>query len=204
MSEKIHFGVTEVHFERGRATLVVEVIGWETFSCENGIQINGYDFTEILEEGYSIREREFKLGDLVRKKSGSEWEGKIVGFYSTELNPDGYCVESNKHLGSVQIYPGKALEKVQTVGLWHEAKKPKYWIGTAAGNTWVICSKADRLLAVGRTQEEVEKAVIKLNREDTPLLRQGKEGRIEVCWGNHFGREACEYELLFPVEEGKS
>ena len=54
----------------------------------------------------------FKLGDLVRKKSGSEWEGYVVGFYSTELTPEGYAVESSTHKGSVQIYPAKALEKV--------------------------------------------------------------------------------------------
>ena len=54
----------------------------------------------------------FTLGDLVRKKSGSEWEGKIVGFYSTELTPEGYAVESSTHKGSVQIYPAKALELV--------------------------------------------------------------------------------------------
>ena len=54
----------------------------------------------------------FKLGDMVRKVSGSEWEGVIVGTYSTELTPEGYCVESMYHKGSVQIYPAKALEKV--------------------------------------------------------------------------------------------
>ncbi len=53
-----------------------------------------------------------RLGDEVRKKSGSEWEGKVVGYYSTELTPVGVCVESNKHRGSVQIYPITALEFV--------------------------------------------------------------------------------------------
>lgn len=54
----------------------------------------------------------FKLGDVVRKKSGSCWGGKVVGFYSTELTPEGYAVESDLEVGSVQIYPLKALEKV--------------------------------------------------------------------------------------------
>lgn len=54
----------------------------------------------------------FKLGDTVRKKKGSEWEGVIVGFYSTSLTPEGYAVESSTHKGSVQIYPLQALEKV--------------------------------------------------------------------------------------------
>jgi hypothetical protein len=52
----------------------------------------------------------FKQGDPVRKKSGAQWAGRVVGFYSTVLTPVGYCVESKCHPGSVQIYPAKALE----------------------------------------------------------------------------------------------
>ena len=52
----------------------------------------------------------FQLHDRVRKKSGSQWQGRVVGYYSTELTPEGYAVESETHKGSVQIYPAKALE----------------------------------------------------------------------------------------------
>ena len=52
----------------------------------------------------------FRIGDVVKKVSGSEWEGVIVGTYSTALTPEGYAVESMMHNGSVQIYPAKALE----------------------------------------------------------------------------------------------
>ncbi len=52
----------------------------------------------------------FRLGDHVRKVRGSQWQGRVVGFYSTKLTPDGYCVESDAHAGSVQIYPDAALE----------------------------------------------------------------------------------------------
>jgi hypothetical protein len=52
----------------------------------------------------------FKLGDVVKKVSGSCWHGTIVGTYSTELTPEGYAVESQTEKGSVQIYPAKALE----------------------------------------------------------------------------------------------
>lgn len=52
----------------------------------------------------------FRRGDLVRKRSGSAWQGRVVGEYSTALTPDGYAVESDCHPGSVQIYPAKALE----------------------------------------------------------------------------------------------
>ena len=54
----------------------------------------------------------FAFGSHVRKKSGSEWQGYIVGWYSTGLTPTGYAVESESHLGSVQIYPESALELV--------------------------------------------------------------------------------------------
>ena len=55
---------------------------------------------------------DFQIGDHVRKKSGSEWQGHIVGWYSTGLTKTGYAVESESHLGSVQIYPESALELV--------------------------------------------------------------------------------------------
>jgi hypothetical protein len=58
----------------------------------------------------SKQESSWSIGTKVRKIKGSEWEGYIVGTYSTELTPEGYCVESSMHKGSVQIYPKSALE----------------------------------------------------------------------------------------------
>ena len=55
----------------------------------------------------------FKRNDRVRKRSGSKWQGRVVGEYSTELTPEGYAVESEAHAGSVQIYPAAALELVE-------------------------------------------------------------------------------------------
>ena len=54
----------------------------------------------------------FGLGDRVRKKSGAAWQGRVVGWYSTKLTPEGYAVESEAHPGAVQIYPVAALERV--------------------------------------------------------------------------------------------
>ena len=51
----------------------------------------------------------FAFGQRVEKRSGSQWHGKVVGFYSTKLTPEGYAVESERENGSVQIYPAKAL-----------------------------------------------------------------------------------------------
>ena len=55
----------------------------------------------------------FRMGDRVKKTSGSEWVGHVCGTYSTALTPEGYAVESEAHAGSVQIYPAKALEAVE-------------------------------------------------------------------------------------------
>lgn len=57
-------------------------------------------------------ELKFKIGDRVRKVKGSQWQGTIVGTYSTELTPEGYVIESDSHAGSCQIYPAAALEKI--------------------------------------------------------------------------------------------
>jgi hypothetical protein len=56
------------------------------------------------------KDMKFKLGDIVKKVSGSQWHGAVVGTYSTELTPEGYAIESSTEKGSVQIYPAKALE----------------------------------------------------------------------------------------------
>ncbi len=55
----------------------------------------------------------FRMGDLVKKSTGSEWEGRVVGTYSTEQTKEGYAVESSAHRNSVQIYPATALEAVE-------------------------------------------------------------------------------------------
>ena len=60
--------------------------------------------------------RTFRMGDDVRKVRGSQWNGRVVGWYSTELTPEGYAVESVWERGSVQIYPASALERVAERG----------------------------------------------------------------------------------------
>lgn len=52
----------------------------------------------------------FAEGDMLRKKSGSWWEGRVVGTYITEQTPRGYAVQLDKPFGPVQIYPESALE----------------------------------------------------------------------------------------------
>ncbi len=55
----------------------------------------------------------FEIGDRVRKTRGASWQGTVCGFYTTDLTPLGICVESERELGSVQIYPYTALEKLE-------------------------------------------------------------------------------------------
>ncbi|QXV74377.1 dihydrofolate reductase protein [Rhizobium phage RHEph16] len=52
----------------------------------------------------------YEIGDWVHKKSGSYWEGRVVGYYSTKQTHEGYCVQlMGLENGPVQIYPRSAL-----------------------------------------------------------------------------------------------
>jgi len=89
----------------------------EHFHPEYG---GGYFFTEgAIVEMYATPiaqtapQGKFRIGDLVKKSTGSEWVGRVVGWYSTEQTKEGYAVESSAHRNSVQIYPAKALEAVE-------------------------------------------------------------------------------------------
>ena len=78
---------------------------------------NGFLEDATLPRGLTDGERltlgRWRLGTRVRKKSGSSWQGHVVGYYSTSLTPIGYAVESEREPGSVQIYPAAALEPLQ-------------------------------------------------------------------------------------------
>ncbi len=56
-----------------------------------------------------MNNRTFKIGDIVHKPKGSWWQGRVVGFYSTEDTQEGYCVQLDIPHGPVQIYPASAL-----------------------------------------------------------------------------------------------
>jgi len=95
-----------------------------------------------------------KIGDTVRKKSGSAWEGVIVGTYQTKLTPEGYAVESSSHPGSVQIYPASALELVKDdrdVGLnFKTAAEQLAEAARFCGLVITISQKSVEPLAMGR------------------------------------------------------
>ena len=54
----------------------------------------------------------FPRGDRVRKKSGSQWQGRVVGYYSASRTQSGIAVESEREIGNVQVYPAEAFELV--------------------------------------------------------------------------------------------
>ena len=62
-------------------------------------------------------DEKWTLGTRVTKIKGSNWTGKVVGFYSTDLTPEGYAVESETERGSVQIYPRAAIERVHSLAV---------------------------------------------------------------------------------------
>ena len=69
------------------------------------------DSNEGLRHSWPDTHKTFEMGDNVRKVRGSQWRGRVVGWYSTDLTPEGYAVESDTERGSVQIYPAYALER---------------------------------------------------------------------------------------------
>lgn len=66
------------------------------------------EFNGNIPEWYPVNAK-FKFGETVQKIKGSSWRGTVVGWYSTELTPSGFAVESYYEKGSVQIYPENAL-----------------------------------------------------------------------------------------------
>lgn len=76
------------------------------------LESDGHSVVSLAPIAQAAPQGKFRMGDLVKKSSGSEWVGHVCGTYSTALTPEGYAVESEAHAGSVQIYPAKALEAV--------------------------------------------------------------------------------------------
>lgn len=58
----------------------------------------------------------WRLGTRVRKIRGASWQGRVVGYYSTTLTDVGYCIESEREPGSVQIYSATQLEWIGEQG----------------------------------------------------------------------------------------
>ena len=54
----------------------------------------------------------FPLGCLVRKISGPEWLGKVVGYYSSSFTPEGLVIECTAEGGQVHVEPAKRMERV--------------------------------------------------------------------------------------------
>lgn len=109
----IHFGVAPgLHDKIGSvARIHNDAIAAAESSLASSVAAERERAARIAPEGTS--HRKFRLDDRVRKIKGSSWQGRVVGFYTTELTPIGYAVESEREPGSVQIYPEAALERVE-------------------------------------------------------------------------------------------
>lgn len=59
--------------------------------------------------------RNFPLGTKVRKVSGPEWNGHVVGYYSSTLTPEGLVIECDvpgaRH--QVHVEPAKRMERAE-------------------------------------------------------------------------------------------
>ncbi len=55
----------------------------------------------------------FPLGCAVRKKSGPEWHGKVVGYYSSSFTHEGLVIECTAEgaRGQVHVEPAKRMER---------------------------------------------------------------------------------------------
>lgn len=67
-----------------------------------------------MERGWKPEGWRWGIGTLLRKHSGAWWQGRVVGFYSTDQTPHGYNLQLNIPNGPTQIYPESALEPVPT------------------------------------------------------------------------------------------
>jgi dihydrofolate reductase (trimethoprim resistance protein) len=82
----------------------------EKHGLDDAFEARGYFYHCLCEALANPFGGKFRLGGTVTKIKGSNWTGKVVGFYSTSLTPRGYAVESATEKGSVQIYPEAALK----------------------------------------------------------------------------------------------
>jgi hypothetical protein len=79
---------------------------WNSFMDQRHYENTRADGTWQIRAIYtpaSEQQGKFRMGDLVKKSTGSEWEGRVVGWYSTEQTPEGYAVESSAKQNRVQM-----------------------------------------------------------------------------------------------------
>ncbi len=97
------------HLPKEYKTMTVVRAGLEAYNraLDDVAALNAAPIAQTAPQG------KFRMGDRVKKSTGSEWVGRVVGWYSTEQTKEGYAVESSAHRNSVQIYPAKALEAVE-------------------------------------------------------------------------------------------
>ena len=63
-------------------------------------------------------EARFPRGCAVRKISGPEWLGLVVGYYSSTFTPEGLVIECTAEgaRGQVHVEPAKRMERIEHDG----------------------------------------------------------------------------------------
>ena len=125
------YAIKPLKFNTYKSLIGYKVVAYDLFGnefaridLERGEDINSLkviDFIHNKQRDYEEKimgafspKGSFVFGNKVEKKSGSWWEGNIVGWYSTEQTPVGYAVQlSSKLNGAVQIYPESALKRYE-------------------------------------------------------------------------------------------
>ena len=56
---------------------------------------------------------QFEIGCLVKKDSGPQWNGQVVGYYSSSFTPEGIVIECTAPgaLGQVHVEPSKRMRR---------------------------------------------------------------------------------------------
>ncbi len=105
-----------IEADLAEANLRKNVLGEQLLAVEADLVSASQDrdrYREIAEQRGDALLRDnldrWPIGTLVEKIKGAFWRGKICGYYSTSLTPEGYCVESDYEPGSVQLYPRASL-----------------------------------------------------------------------------------------------
>ena len=108
---------------------------------------------------------------LKKKGTKGQWRGKVVGFYSTDITPEGYAIESSHEKGSVQIYPKAALELWPDVSIEEQMAEQTAALWAAGGDYCTERGAIFQLVPINPTNAMYEAAV---------------DSKLESCTGVRF------------------
>jgi len=96
---------------------------------------------------------------LKKKGTKGQWRGKVVGFYSTDITPEGYAIESSREEGSVQIYPLGALELWPDISIEEQIAEETTALWAAGGDYCTARGEIWQLVPITPTNAMYKAAV---------------------------------------------